>query len=679
MSFTHRVYLDDVLLQDQPNGLDLPQFDIIREGGVTSDSQILRQKTDIELTFWGDGYAYLCAKKQDNYCQSVNVKIYVECPTFTAMRYEGTISLITTTAEPKTKTIRSQIKDASWSGVIKERETNKVFLTATKSATGEAITACPSRVISFFDSSGTYLFGSRRVWDVYEVMKWLILQYSDDTIDVVSDYFTAGGAGYKKYAITIGGMLYGGIGWVAQNELPKYFTPQVSFKEVFANMRKALRIYMSVDINAMTGKQEIRIEPEPYFFSNNLVVNVGDIPFDLVETYDAEQVYTDVKIGSSDTKVEDGTFYTYPKILLYSWEQQEYSNCSPCVTSNTLDLSLDWVVDSNVIHFTLDQDNSTSIPDNPANIANGEKIFLIETSSTLDVAAAYVYGTAPNDVSYYNDGLQNYAILNNWAGGIPQCVANYLYDLCVEGCSTDVDIALLNQSLLSARPFELTVYDDDCFTYMFTEDFDFEFDDGLLNYDMLSGSLRTGSYFIAPADGQYRFTFTSDYNSTHSGGSGTMRIAIAVFESSTVLTAATDVTTSLINIYEDSELITGAESGTLSVDTGIMTLDRGNIVVFLRNTTTSLYTGVLSYNNPCVSMPFYEITESLNIVSDDYLRKPTVWTFNYPICEDEYQALLSDKTGYFTVNGLAGWLKEINYRPERVSTIKLLTDNTLCC
>lgn len=676
MSFTHKVYLDDTLLQNEPNGIADGQFDIIREGGITSDSQILRQKTDIELIFWGDGYAYLCVKKQENYCQDVNVKIYVECETFSALRYEGTIQLINTTTDVKQKTMRTQIKDASWSGVIKDRETNKVFLTATKSATGQTITACPSRIISFFESDGTYSFGSRRVWDVYDVMKWLIKQYSDDTISVVSDYFTTGGAGYHKYAITIGGMLYGGIGWTSQNDLPKYFTPQVSFKEVFDNVRKALRIYMSVDINAVTGQQEIRIEPEPYFFSNNLLTSIPDVPFDFIETYDTEQIYSDVKIGSSETKVEDGTFYTYPKILLNSWEAQEYSNCSECVTDNTLDLSLDWIIDSNVIHFTLDQNNSTAVPDKPANIANGEKIFLIETLVTTEQAAIYTYGTAPNETYYYNQSLQNYAILNNWAGGIPACVANYLYDVCVEGCSADIDIAIPGISLTTSRPIEVTVYDEDCFTYMFTEDFDFEFDDGATNYDILGG--HTGSYFVAPADGEYRFTFTSSYQST-ANDTATMAIAIATFSSSTVLTSGADVTSSLISITSASQLMTTPEIGFLSVDSGVMSLSAGNIVVFLRRINAVLYTGVLSFNDPCINMPFYDIDESLNIVSYDYLRKPTVWTFSYPLCEDDYQALLADKTGYYAISGKAAWIKEVNYRPQKVSTIKLLTNHTLCC
>lgn len=663
MSFTHKVYLDDTLLQNEPNGIADGQFDIIREGGITSDSQILRQKTDIELIFWGDGYAYLCAKKQENYCQDVNVKIYVECETFSALRYEGTIQLINTTTDVKQKTIRTQIKDASWSGLIKDRETNKVFLTATKSATGQTITACPSRIISFFKSDGTYSFGSRRVWDVYDVMKWLIKQYSDDTINVVSDYFTTGGAGYHKYAITIGGMLYGGIGWTSQNDLPKYFTPQVSFKEVFDNVRKALRIYMSVDINAVTGQQEIRIEPEAYFFSNNLLTSIPDVPFDLIETYDTEQIYSDVKIGSSETKVEDGTFYTYPKILLNSWEAQEYSNCSECVTDNTLDLSLDWIIDSNVIHFTLDQNNSTAVPDKPANIANGEKIFLIETLVTTEQAAIYTYGTAPNETYYYNQSLQNYAILNNWAGGIPACVAEYLYNPCLNVCANDT--AKGPGAGGGQQDIEFT--NITCGNPIFTELLDFTTDFGTFN--------DTATYMVIPADGEYAFDFGATFESQSSYAA--VAIQIWIMQSTANLTSGVNEQANIVLSLSDTYTLGATETITLNLSTGVIPLTAGNVVLFsfsyLQILGTTLITGI------CAELTYHNIEDALNIVSDDYLRKPTVWTFSYPLCEDDYQALLADKTGYYAISGKAAWIKEVNYRPQKVSTIKLLTNHTLCC
>lgn len=669
MAFTHKVYLDGNLLTNEPGGLgvlDSPQFDIIREGGITSDAHILRQKTDLELTFFGDGYTYLCQKKQENYCQDVEVKIYVECESYKTLRFSGLIQLINTTTDPTKQTIKSQIKDNSWSGLIKERQNNKVFLTATKSATGDTITQAPSRIISFFEVDGTYSHTQRRVWDVFEVMKWLIKQYSNDTVTVISDYFTTG-AGYNKYAITMGGMLYGGLSWTGQNALPKYFTPQVSFAEVFKEVRKKSRIYMSVDVDNL-GNPTIRIEPESDFFSNTQLFDVGDLPFDLIETYDKEQIYSEVKVGSTETKVDDGTFYTYPKLLRDAWEIETYQNCSECVTENPLDLVSDWIIDSNVIHFTLEQPTITD--DIPANVVNGDKVFLIETKQSVEEAQDYVL----NGDYYYNDLLTNRNVFQNWAGGIPACVAEYFAGLCVDSCSsTSIDEVNASTTRLPI------LYDNaECeATNLFTEDIDFIWGSLATSPNTATDNFTgNGSYFVAPADGWYHFNLSGFFNYSGTAGAQPQGFLVLVFPDSSSITTGTDQSGNETQYFYSYETFS-TESKTVTLDVSV-DLQNGNTVVFLL-----LYgQGTLPYvriSNICVDLVEYDITQSFNFVSDDFLRKPLKWEFSHPICEEDFQTMLRDKTGYIVVNGQAGWIKEINYKAEKVSRLTLQATQTLCC
>lgn len=670
MPLEYDVYLDSTKLADLPDGLNDVELSIVREGGVTSDDQVLRLKMETELTFAGDGYAYICSKKLTDYCQDITVRIYLKCDQYSRLAFIGLLPLTGTQALPHKKIVTAKVRDNSYSGLIRERQNNKVFLTATKSATGETITAAPSRVIDFFDSTGTFTFTQRRVWDVFDVMKWLIKQYTNDSVNVVSDAFSLGGDWYHKYAITMGGMLYGGINWTGQNSLPKYFTPQVSFSEVFKEVRKKLRIYMSVDTD-VNGVPTVRIEPESYFFSNTQLFDVGDTPVDLLEEYDLEQIYSEVKIGSKDTKVDDGTFYTYPQLLLDSWVEETYNNCSDCVVENTLDLVSEWIIDSNVIHFTLDQGSSTSPPDDDTNVANGDRVFLIETSNTLDRAAVYTL----NGESYYNDLLTNRNVFSNWAGGIPQCVAEYIYNLCVNSCAAPYD---------SGGPVGPTgnlaadFVNDNCDpSNLASETFDFQWGDATTSPITVTRTVTTsGSYFVVPADGYYKFIFSSDITIQGSTGTSPCGLVALVFPDSTHLTTGADESGNELFRYYDYESFTN-ETKTITVEVS-GTFSNGNVIAFLLIFGGATVNNVAA-SNTCLELEYYSIPDAFSFVSDDFLRKPVKWTLTHPVCETDFIEALTDKRGYITVNGQRGWIKQLDYAPMKKSTLTLQSTTSICC
>lgn len=657
MAFEYRIYLDDTELTDLPDGLDNFGLTVIRESGVTSDEQVLRVKTEVEFTFWGDGYAYICAAKQANYCNNINVRIYMLCGDYSRLAFIGILPLVGTVTDVTRRTIKARIRDNSFSGYIRERQGNKVFLTSTNSANGTSIPACPTRTISFFDSAGTYNILNRDVYDAYEVLKYMVRYLSDNTVSVVSDYFTSG-AGYNKYAITMGGMLYGGNAWTSQASLPTYFTPNVSFQEVFRELRKKLRLYMSIDTDS-NGNATIRFEPEAYFYSQTLLKAVDGIPFDLVEDYDIETVYSEIKVGSSETKVDDGTYYTYPKLQLYSFENETYNSCSDCVEENSLDLVSEWIIDSNVIHFTLDQGNSTSPPDFPPNVANGNRVFLIETDITTDTATKTLYGSD----YFYNNLLTNDKVLTNWAGGIPECVSRYLITPCLDACAED--IAYGSGAGSSNVDVELT--NVTCGSPIFTEQFNFS-----INTDTFNDIT---TYMLIPESGDYSFQFSTTFESQNSDAA--VAIKCYIMESSANLTSGNNEQANLVNSFFDVYTLGTTETKTLVINTGVLSLTAGNVIFF--GYTTLQITGTTVLTNICAELVYTDVNQTLQFVSDDYLRKPLRWTFTDDLCDTDFINILADKTGYWSVNGQQGWIKQIDYNPDRTSTITLQAINTLCC
>lgn len=684
MALEYDVYLNDTLLSDVPIGMNDFDLTVIREGGVTSDDQVLRIKTEAELTFWGDGYGIICAAKQANYCQNITVRIVLRCDDYSRLAFIGLLPLVGTISDPTRKTVRARVRDNSFSGYIRERQNNKVFLTATTSANGTAITSCPTRTIDLFTSAGAFTYTNRNVYDVYDVLRWMIKYLSDDTVTVVSDYFGSG-AGYHKYAITMGGMLYGGNTWTGQTSLPAYFTPNVSFAEVFREVRKKLRIYMSVDTD-VNGVPTVRIEPESYFYSNVELKAITGVPFDLIEEYDIETVYSEIKVGSTETKVDDGTFYTYPKLTLYAFENETYNSCSDCVEENTLNLVSEWIIDSNVISYTLGQ----AAPDSDANTENGDKVFLIETSSSLDRAAAYQYGTGDY---YYNDLLNNFNVLTNWAGGIPACVeATIDKDPCV------------NLSVQATYNFQ---HEDDLANPTVSNHL-LEFPlvncntlGGLVGFDQTNftqdGASITndGTIYVAPFSGSCAFTISVDVTNILNypatiGPLEEYKWELKVY----ILDQLTDIpsggTPTTIQTFTETFLVTPdfntALSNSFSISTGNLSLTAGNVVCACFRIRTDITAAAFSLRDAVridsgsfvLDYAYYDIND-INFVSDDYLRKPLRWTFTDDLCDSEFIDIIADKRGYMTINGKQGWIKQIDYKPGKASTITLQATDTLCC
>jgi len=689
MAFEYDVYLDSTLLADIPGGMDDFALTVIREGGVTSDDQVLRIKTESDITFWGDGYAYLCAAKQNNYCANVDVKIFMKCDEYRRLAFIGLLPLVGTIADPTRKTMKAKIRDNSFSGYIRERQNNKVFLTATTSANGVAISACPSRTIAMFSSStGVYGTADRRVYDVYQVLKYLITYLSDGTVSTVSDYFTSG-AGYNKYAIAMGGMLYGGTSWPSQTDLPAYFTPSVTFAEVFKEVRKMLRIYMSIDTD-INGNATVRIEPEAYFYSNTALKVITGLPHDLIEEYDLETIYSEIRVGSPETKVEDGTYYYYPQLALYSFQKEVYNSCSDCVEDNALELTSEWVTDSNVIWFTVDQDNSTSgIPDSGANTINGDKTFLIQTSTTLDQAEQTVY----QSIWYYNAALTNDQVLTNWAGGIPACVESTIdKEPCVNVTLTDQ--ILQHEDNFAAGAYvsnHLIAYDTVVCNSL----------GGLIGYDQVSfnqdgGAVSNdGFIYIAPFSGAASFTISVDATNILNypaviGGLEEYKWELKVYIFENLSDISSGGTPTSLATYTETYYVLpnfdSAVSNSFSINTGNITLVAGNVICACFRIRTDLNAASFSLRDAVdltagtflMDYAYYDIND-LEFVSDDYLRKPLRWTFTDPLCDTEFIDILADKTGYISVNGQQGWIKNIDYKPGKVSTITLQGINTLCC
>jgi len=58
--------------------------------------------------------------------------------------------------------------------------------------------------------------------------------------------------------------------------------------------------------------------------------------------------------------------------------------------------------------------------------------------------------------------------------------------------------------------------------------------------------------------------------------------------------------------------------------------------------------------------------------------KPFEAEFDYPLCFNDYKALRANKRGIIRINGKDTWIKEVKYKPNDLSIIKVKYKESMC-
>lgn len=357
-------------------------------------------------------------------CEALEGRIYFN--TGTAWDYEWKGDLLPQDIEYDLlkRSADAQVLDASWSAKFNNSQDQKIKLRSTTSKNGISINQCDYTLCQFFDPTdatlSNYLPDKRICFRVYDVFKFLVAYYSDDSVSFTSDFFNIGGDG-DQYWITTGQEIREATNWV---------NPEISFSELFEEMNKKLNLWIIIE-----GTQDapiLRIEPQEYVFSSQLLLTVAD-PENLVMKTDLDQLYTIIKVGSPAPSFGD-TNADYPTHPLFAWNDEEFNTQGDCeFENNTLELSSTWRIDHNSINQLI-QDSTFSDYD--------DDIFVIEIDPTAPDYDAFKFTTEytadltdptpDTDYYIYNYNLINEQVIIRWLGGIPsQIVTQFNTDAYV--------------------------------------------------------------------------------------------------------------------------------------------------------------------------------------------------------------------------------------------------------
>lgn len=652
-----RVFLDDTLINDEPKGLDDLQIQIIREDGYSNSDQILRDKTETKLSFWGDGYRYLCTKKKESICSLVNINIEYECDGFYESIFKGVIPISFIEFQlPPIGFANTQIRDNSFTGLIKDYTTTEVPLYSSITKNCEQLDIINETFRFNKNTDGTPNYTGVKGFDVLSLFRYLINYATDNKINVVSDFLSGTNPQNRGYAITLGYNLHNPMGNFSQ------IFPKITFDSLFKELRKKLRLYMVIEYSF--GVPYLRIEPEDYSFDDTtLLMNFDTIPYGTKETFDINRLFNSISVGSKTTKLQDIDGETAVKDYeksdtLLMWDDKNYNSCGYCTATKDsetvrLDLVSEYIIESNLIYEALNAVPTTSTD----KYANDESIYLFEYDTTDANKSALI--TTLDTKFIYNYYLTNGQVIDNYLGYTPECIS-------LKNSTKNYFLAQRASGQAAVQTGTLYARNSDIFPSVVNVLFD-------------NGTNLDEFLFTTPVDGNYVFnqhltiTYLFGTDSVINDTQPTYRLYFEV----------RDIANVLVDVYY-GELFTPVDpldakymeftSPTLSLITG-HTVECG--IEIIQYGTVDAHFDYYQIDNAEWSLPKDSTgCDTQNNNNGD--SKPNIIDFSANLCYSELKTIRDNKRGYITIKGNKYFIKSITWQPKTLPKFQLIGSESLC-
>ena len=661
----YSVYLDSILINDPVIGIE--DFTLTLERTFDSDN-IFREFSETTLTFTGDGYNYLCAKLQEDYCAKVSIQVDIYGETI----FEGEIVVSFGTVNITKRIFETQIVDTSYRGLIRERIKNDISLNSILSVGCQPITPIPTITLSLYDVDNNFV-RTATAFDVYEVFKFLVASISDNQVAFQSTYLQA-----IPFAITTGWNISG-----TSTALPFKIYPEISFEQLYKQFRNLRALYASLEI--IGGQPTIVMEQESYFFENTASgYSLTELPYDTEISVDESRIYSVVEIGSDDYDNKDTDNNAFDNLKVNGWAKRKLNTCG-CVfdKDNTEDLTVDWIIDSGKIMKTITD-------------ADGEDDIYIIQLEQADLTKPFRLQNTVNNKWYYNSSLRNEIVSILWSVQFNNCVYS----------TRTSDNSFLTIAAPPPPPYPSPLPDDIQFLIASTGCTGLPMLTGIwmyypqLQYDTYSGVgtvngnepcaggiLPKHTTYECQNFGVYAFTASREISTLYATLIGStidfvLLISINIYEDSTF--------SNLIYVKNEFDTFTASNTNfpsgfnkTLVVNSDALLLAPGNVVRVLFSVIANVASGTYSGNiNTVFVNGVFQSNDELVACSDippEGNRIPYLMQFQQPMCKSDYDLINSNRRSYIDVAGYKGWVKKLDFNPKGIGTFELLTEEIPCC
>lgn len=661
----YKVYFDNIEQNEDDilNINSIISFTLVREDGITSTEQILREKTEMELQFTGCAYDYICERIQIDKCNEIDFSIE---DTDTGISFNGVINVSLCELQIAKRIGKTKIKDTSFSAYIRDYLDTDVSLFASLTKGCQNLDDILENFV--LKSAPGNLTSNRTVvgFDVLKVFQFLVNYHTDNTINVVSTYLTN-----NKYMITTGANM------TLAGTTSEMIYPEISINGLFQELRKKLRLYMGIEYT-VSGVPYLLIEQEDNFYANTPIITIPDVPINLVQSYDLDRNFNRIEMGSETTEMADeATEIYYPQKRFTAWNAERYLSCGTCLSNkeSSIDAVSQYIIDSNIIYEAL----AYTADDYKYN----DNIFLIHYR--VDSGVNTSYRTLVSGTYVYNISINNENSLANWIDYFGKCITLSSYPkngFWIQNKEWEALAAIVIVDGLftfcqkDRIPFTYVGYDNEATIQHYTGNITTSAN---LCFPETPGVSADFDYFEVLADGNYIFIASvANFRQLDLLGDNfplDFMISIDIYDDDSFTT----ILTSYTNTVTGQDALNDGIN--ISVTTGSIPLVVGNCILV----SISYYCasgdaagGNITHGADLIDLRMIADSNSCNQQNDDNQNsKPYVVDFDHPICAQDYILMRENKSGYITIKDNQYWIKEVTYKPG-LSKFKLIGNESLC-
>lgn len=619
---------------------------------------------DVEVEFTADGYEYLYTKLQDNFCNTIDLKILDNCGGSSYRQIiRGKIFVSDCRFDEKNCKARVKIEDRSFYASINNNKSIKTSVFTDKSKNQVAITQATTYNLDIYSVSANALVRSNaQAVTVYQAFRLLVDFMTDGEVGFESDTFNVGGE-WEGLCITSGYQL--------RTATTANF-PQFSFIELWDAVSS--RIPIGFRIVDPYNNPTIKIEALSDLFGTTEAHDFPDIN-QITTSVDQEKLYAKIKFKTGAT--DNDIAMPFPEdIDFFGFKEEEFYIIGECNIDTALELNCNWIVSSNVIQKVVEGDQGYD-----------SSLFLI--TSTLSSATD---GRTTNTdflqvgAYYYNEDLTNSATGIRYIGFVPNSIAS---NFSVSGTGT------FHAYLPSDITHTATVApDNDDYNPLALS---------AESYDV-SGAYDTTLYrFTAPATGAYRLQTSLVLDTSGGVGSGeaNFQAYIRQFDSSGNIKLVGDV------IYPPSgspsvygyrmftpntflggvpyRNIIGGDSYTFTGNR-IIIMIQGDYIEYRFSKVGAFgdidYTIQAGVDTTFMKCDENSIGSGIFQTGDPSTYPSLIHEFDYQLSRSDFENLIENNTSLvtFAMNGQStrkAWIDTLIYDEAKgTATVKLITDKT---
>ena len=613
-----KYYIDNKHIEDISGDVSAT---IIREDGFANSEQILREKTDSQLTAYLCGYDFLAQKRKEDYCRDLPLRIELNNKEL----FRGTIRQNDLKVQITKGIIKvDNIKDESFSNMIAQFKDVEVPLNSTMTRSGEPINAIPIQRPLMLIVLRSYL-----VLNVLDVIRYLVDFITDNEVEVISRYLSN-----ANIFISTGYAMRHAKGTAEQ------MFPTLSLSQVLEEVRKATSLYGVM--TEVAGKPTLILEKEEDTFGSDVLINIDTLPLGLDESFDDNQIFNSIQLGGN-RKIEQSSE------RLENFNNIEVFSCG-CngFKDNVLNLRFNFIVDNDTIIRQLDSANY-----NDDEVWNDD-IFMFE----LDWLGIY------NN----NQRFKNINILNEWLGSGINC---FTKDMLAK-----YGFLAINRDDFSSYQLGFLYFKNPIESILDRQNSLHNWIYAIDGMPMIMTPTQDGTtYFKCQEAGNYTFNSKVSVKGLSAGtyDASTNTILLKLMKASSISNAVAGIILETLteNLIDGYEIVVG-EDFQLEIQ-GSFNLAVNDVVIAMYEITRDP-TCYITYQE------FSLVRDSLTVLtsenSDHY--KPFLAKFKYDLCFEDYEKMRKNKTGIIRINGVDTWIKEVKFNPFGASDFTVKYKNTLC-